>query len=34
MTQNSEHYLAPSYYLVSGTTVESQIAQARKTYGI
>ncbi|WP_301181419.1 hypothetical protein [Thalassolituus sp. UBA3500] len=30
----SEPIIAPSYYLVSGTTVESQIAQARKTYGI
>ncbi len=29
-----EPILAPSYYMVPGTTVESLIAQARKTYGI
>ena len=26
--------IAPSYYMIPGTTVESQVAQSRKTYGL
>jgi len=34
VVNKSEPIIAPSYYLVPGTTVESQVSQAKKNYGV
>lgn len=34
VVSKSEPIIAPSYYMIQGTTVESQVSQAKKTYGV